>query len=100
MEEQKKPSTMVPRAMLKDIIPLTKEECVGTATATLNELMRDRISLEILKREKEYDFNLKPKDQNANIQFTEATKLCHEFDDKIRIVRQVIEELKDGRITI
>jgi len=91
------------RQQLADIKEFSKDELIGLATITLNELLRDRITLEVMERERRYIYDLargKEKEDTANAKLTESLQLKESLELKIKIQRQVIEELQDGRIVI
>ncbi len=99
MEQKKDMNPSLSRSALKDVSEFTQEEQVGLMTVLLNEKIRDRLSLEILFRDKKSAFE-KNGNQNNNIQYTETQVMLKETDEEIGRIRVVIQELKDKKLVI
>jgi hypothetical protein len=102
----------ITRQQLKDVKEFSKEEQKGLLTISLNELMRDRLTLEGHIRERERvreslrlrTFKDKHDAQKAlddsNKLLGENYALRESLDSRIKITRQLIQEIEDGRLVI
>lgn len=102
----------ITRQQLTEVKEFSKEEQIGLLYISLNELIRDRLTLEVHIRERERVrdtirltvFTSKNEAQkaldDANKLLGENYALKESIDSRIKIYRQLIEEVKDGRMEL
>lgn len=103
LQQQPKSEEIIARNQLKSIGEFTKDEQVGILRIQLNELIRDKLIIELIHRKnlKESDMARgKERTDIAMAELTKSGKLLNNLDDRIKETRQLIQEVDDGRFVI
>lgn len=100
---QPKPEEFIARNQLRSITEFDKDEQVGILRIQLNELIRDRLTIELIHRKNQKEAEAvrgKEKTDLVYAELTKSGKLKENVEERIKETRELVREVDDERFMI